>query len=129
LFSRDGGIKPICHKSLLTGFYDALKNIGMGEDEISKRGLCLHAWRHFCNTELQKAGLSIKQVQAVTGHRSERITEWYSHFDALEFAEVPRVQKSLLSDDEASEPENPGRVKQSPVEGLYIVKPPVRETA
>jgi hypothetical protein len=58
--------------------------------------LNFHAWRHFCNTELQKAGLTVKKVQAVTGHKSERMTEWYTHFDPSEFGEVPKIQAKLL---------------------------------
>ncbi|MDR0497928.1 MAG: tyrosine-type recombinase/integrase [Treponema sp.] len=72
------------------------KNIGLTEDEVAERGLNFHAWRHFCNTELQKAGLTVKKVQAVTGHKSERMTEWYTHFDPAEFGEVPKIQANLL---------------------------------
>jgi integrase len=75
LFSLDGGVTPISRIKLYNGFKKALKNIGMSPEEISRRGLNLHAWRHFCNTELQKAGLSVQQVQAVTGHKSTRMTE------------------------------------------------------
>jgi integrase len=74
----------------------AFKNIGLTKEEISERGLNFHAWRHFCNTELQKAGLTVKKVQAVTGHKSERMTEWYTHFDPSEFGEVPKIQAKLL---------------------------------
>ena len=109
LFSLDGGGTPISHKKLLKGLYAALKKIGMTETEIAERGLCFHAWRHFCNTELQIAGLSIPQVQAVTRHKSERMTEWYSHFNPSEFTEVSQVQKDLLQ----PEPENgPGKARR-----------------
>jgi integrase len=122
VFSADGGVTPISHKILIKGFYRALGKIGMEKAEIKKRGLCLHAWRHFCNTELQKAGLSIRQVQAVTGHKSQRMTDWYSHFDASEFAEVPKVQNSLLGiEEEKPKPDNAG--------GLHIVKQAVQQTA
>jgi integrase len=122
LFSDNGGAKPISHKVFIKGFYRALQKIGMSKTEIKERGLCLHAWRHFCNTELQKAGLTIPQVQAVTGHKTERMTEWYSHFDASEFAEVPKVQNSLLGI--GDEPP-----KQDHTGGLRLVKPLVQKTA
>jgi integrase len=122
LFSEDGGETPINNKKLLNGLYAALKNIGMTEGEIKKRGLCFHAWRHFCNTELQKAGLTISQVQAVTRHKTERMTEWYSHFDASDFEKVPKVQEDLLM----KEPENPkGGPKGQAV--LTLVKLPEAE--
>jgi integrase len=103
LFSLDGGVTPISRKHMYNGFMKALKNIGLTETQISERGLNLHAWRHFCNTELQRAGLSIPKVQAVTGHKSTRMTEWYTHFDPSTFGEVPKIQAGLL----AQEPEEP----------------------
>jgi integrase len=97
LFSLDGGATPITRRHLYNGFMAALKNIGMTDTEIAERGLTLHAWRHFCNTELQKAGLSIQKVQAVTGHKSTQMTEHYTHFDPSEFGDVPNVQADLLA--------------------------------
>jgi integrase len=70
LFSLDGGATPVNWKTMYNGFMKALKNIGLTKEQISDRGLNLHAWRHFCNTELEKAGLGIQKVQAVTGHMS-----------------------------------------------------------
>jgi integrase len=96
LFSLDGGIKPVTGRHIYNGLRKALKNIGISETEIEERGLNIHAWRHFCNTELQKAGLTVKKVQAVTGHKSEAMTEHYTHFDPLEFGEVPKIQAALL---------------------------------
>jgi integrase len=84
----------------------ALNNIGMTDKEIADRGLTLHAWRHFCNTELQKAGLSVQKVQAVTGHKSERMTELYTHFDPSQFGEVPNIQAGLLRKEPEEEPAN-----------------------
>jgi hypothetical protein len=50
----------------------------------------------FFNTELLKGGLTIPQAQAVTGHKSDRMTEWYCHFDPSEFAKAKQVQETLL---------------------------------
>ncbi|GHT69235.1 hypothetical protein FACS1894110_18300 [Spirochaetia bacterium] len=46
-----------------------------------------------------KGGLSILQTQAITRHKSERMTEWYLHFDASEFVKAKQVQEDLLSPD------------------------------
>ena len=46
---------------------------------------------------MQKGGLTIQKVQAVTGHKSERMTEHYTHFDPLDFGEVPKIQEALLA--------------------------------
>ena len=96
LFSTDGGAKPIDRHTVYRKFHKALTNIGMSEAEIAERKLHLHAWRHFFNTEMLKAGLTITQAQAVTGHKSERMTEMYCHFDPSEFAKAKQVQDALL---------------------------------
>jgi integrase len=96
VFSLDGGTTPICRKTMYKDFHRALNNIGITDDEISERHLHLHGWRHFFNTELLKGGLSVPQVQAVTRHKSERMTDWYNHFDPMEFIKAKAVQEALL---------------------------------
>ena len=105
VFSNDGGVTPIGRSTMYKHFHKALRNIGMSDEEISDRHLHLHAWRHFFNTELLKGGLTTTQAQAVTGHKSDRMTEWYCHFDASEFAKAKSVQMSLL------EPVNAKQIK------------------
>jgi hypothetical protein len=105
LFSLDGGATPICRRTMYDYFHMALENIGISSDEIAERHLHLHAWRHFFNTELLKGGLTIPQTQAVTGHKTERMTEWYLHYDPTEFVKARMIQEGLLLvDDEKAEP-------------------------
>jgi integrase len=85
VFSEDGGENPITRRRFYLGLHRAFKKIGINEDDIRSRGLNIHAWRHFCNTELLRGGLSVKKVQAVTGHKTESMTDNYTHFDPLEF--------------------------------------------
>jgi integrase len=99
LFSLNGGGEPICRKTMYGAFHRALLKIGLSRENISGRGLCLHAWRHFCNTELLKAGVSVVKVQSMTGHKSDRMTEWYTHFDPNEFNEIREAQERLLCSD------------------------------
>ncbi|GHU62668.1 hypothetical protein FACS189445_5760 [Spirochaetia bacterium] len=95
VFSLDGGVKPVCRNYCYHEFHRALKRIGIDQNEIRRRGLSMHSWRHFLNTELQMQGLSVKQVQAVTGHKSEEMTDNYSHFDARKLADVLEAQKII----------------------------------
>jgi integrase len=97
VFSFDGGVTPVHDWYLRDGLYRALKQIGISREQQVERGLHLHAWRHFLNTELQRAGLTVRIVQAVTGHKTERMTEYYTHFNSMDFGEVPNVQAALLS--------------------------------
>jgi integrase len=96
VFSLDGGGKPVCRKHIYDEFHRALKRIGIDQNEITRRGLSIHSWRHFLNTELQMQGLSLQQVQAVTGHKSDHMSEWYSHFDARQLANVMEAQHVIM---------------------------------
>jgi len=107
VFSLDGGATPVTRKLLYNKFHRALNKIGVSQKEVKRRGLSMHSWRHFFNTTLQMANVALSKVQSVTGHKSDRMTEWYTHFDAKEFAEVRGVQESLLL------PEKPASKKQA----------------
>ena len=96
IFSLDGGEKPVTDRDVYYYLDKALVNIGISTEERKKRGINVHAWRHFCNTELLNGGVPLKKVQAVTRHKSERMTERYTHFNPLEFTEVLKVQDKLL---------------------------------
>jgi integrase len=114
VFSLDGGVTPICRRTMYDDFHRALRNIGMSDEEIAERRLHLHAWRHFFNTELLRGGLTIPQAQAITRHKSDRMTEWYLHFDPNEFEQARRVQEQLLRPEEGGAA---GRVVSFPAHG------------
>jgi integrase len=103
VFSLDGGAKPVTGRHLYNKFHDALTRIGISRGEIARRGLSFHSWRHFLNTELQVMDVPLVKVQSVTGHKSDRMRELYSHFDAKEFTEVTRAQQALLRKARAQE--------------------------
>jgi integrase len=96
LFSVDGGGKPVSKLTVYLKFRKALVNIGIPKEQIAERKLHLHAWRHFFNTELLKGGLSVKQTQAITRHRSEQMTDRYAHFEPSGFIKAKEVQEALL---------------------------------
>jgi len=75
----------------------------------------------YLNTELQKAGLTTQIVQAVTGHKTAKMTEHYTHFDPMDFGDVPEIQAALL----AVEPD--GEKADRPA--LSLVKMPNGENA
>jgi integrase len=92
VFSLDGGATPVSQTYIRREFERALKKIGIDKKEVQRRGLSLHCWRHFVNTELQRQGLTIQQGQSVTGHKSNRMSEWYSHLDARQITDVIKAQ-------------------------------------
>ena len=126
LFSTDGGGKPVSKLTVYLKFHKALVNIGIPKGQIADRKLHLHAWRHFFNTELLKGGLSVKQTQAITRHRSEQMTDRYSHFEPGDFVKAKEVQEALLQPVPAPKAETAGRdaivlafpVKQEEPDGL-----------
>ena len=62
-----------------------------------KRNLTFHAWRHFFNTLLRMNNIADSKVQKVTGHKTKKMMELYTHFDTKQFTEVRDVQTNLLA--------------------------------
>jgi len=118
VFSRDGGAKPITHNKLYKGLHEALKKIGMDDAEIKRRRLTLHSWRHFLNTKLIQQGMTLEQVQSVTGHLTKKMTDRYNHPDARQLEAVIKAQSVIAGTDglKDGKPGNRG--------GLKIVKMP-----
>jgi integrase len=129
VFSLDGGASPVSRNNLYTGLQSALEKIGIDDKEMRRRGLTLHSWRHFVNTELQRLGLTIPQVQSVTGHKSDRMTEWYSHPDARQLDAVIEAQAVIAGTDQLKGSKSGGDTipaVQGNYSGLKIVKMPDR---
>jgi integrase len=97
VFSEDGGKEPITMERINRGFEKALVNIGIDHKQRLERNLSFHAWRHFFNTVLRMNDVTDAKVQSVTGHRSRKMTDHYTHFDTREFTEVREVQTKLLT--------------------------------
>jgi integrase len=128
VFSLDGGGKPVCRKHIYDEFHRSLKKIGIDQNEITRRGLSIHSWRHFLNTELQTQGLTLQQVQAVTGHKSDRMSELYSHFDARQLSDVMEAQR-VITGEKGAAVAKAGAGKQPGRPDLKIVKMPERKRA
>ena len=60
-------------------FRDALKAIGITEDQQKQRNLSFYSLRHGFNTALVNSGLSEVQIRAVTGHSNIAMTMHYNH--------------------------------------------------
>jgi integrase len=96
LFSENGGQKPVGYCKSSRMLKEALERIGISEEEQKRRHLTNHSFRHFLNTLLISKNVNITKVHAVTGHTNEDMTKRYTSVNALEFAEVLKVQESLL---------------------------------
>ena len=119
LFSKDGGETPI-QMEMISRHYDrALAKIGINTEERNRRNLSFHAWRHFFNTYMRMNNVSDSKVQSVTGHKSMKMTDHYTHFDTRQFSEVRTVQAELLAlpDNTEKKPEQakPEQPKGKPI--------------
>jgi len=119
VFSRDGGATSTTECAVRMDYYQALKKIGISEAERERRAITIHGWRHFLNTELLRQGMSVKQVQSVTGHKSDRMTELYNHLGEGQKSEVMNAQTKILGTKE------PEKVEK----GLKLVKGSGRKSA
>ena len=99
LFSVDGGVKPISRNCFNKQLETALASIGIDKVEKRKRNLSPHSWRYFLNTNLLVSGVAKAKVQQITGHKTEAMTEKYTHFYSEEFVEVRNLQDQLLLPD------------------------------
>jgi integrase len=100
IFSLNGGATPVSRNYIARELNKAFDKVGISREEIKQRGLTLHSWRPFLNTELQRQGLTVSQVQSVTGHKSQRMTEWYNHPDARNIPDVTKAQGAIFGGNE-----------------------------
>jgi integrase len=131
VFSEDGGVNPVTNNVIRYAFENALEKIGISEEEIRKRRITLHSWRHFLNTDLLQKGLSITQVQGVTGHKSINMTNRYAHLDPNQIPEVMKAQQSIWGKRQAKNAKTvkkPAKSKEK-AKTLKIVKKTDRKTA
>jgi integrase len=107
VFSEDSGETPVKVDRLRRALDRALERIGISYEDKLRRNLSFHAWRHFFNTFLRMSNVADSKVQSVTGHRSAKMTDHYTHFDTRQFTEVRNVQAELLAlpDNSLAKPE------------------------
>lgn len=95
LFTLDG-TRPVNQHYFLYALYDALKAIGIDEEERKRRNITFHGWRHFLNSVLIANGASTIMTQRITGHKTLEMTEHYAEFNADDYKPVLGVTEKLL---------------------------------
>ena len=86
---------PIDHKTMAQGLYDALAAIEIDEDERRKRNITFHSWRNFFNTVCRNRIPDYK-LRLLTGHRTEAMTEHYTHVSLADFDDVLKLQEEVF---------------------------------
>jgi integrase len=98
VFSDDGGKEPVGYYQVSKNLRKALERIGISVEEQKRRNLTNHSFRYFLNTLLIDKNVNTAKIHAVTGHTNDDMTKRYTSIDALEYAEVLKVQENLLAD-------------------------------
>jgi hypothetical protein len=77
-YGRAGKGTPMSKSLIEDRLARALKVMGIPAPEQRKRRLGPHAWRFFLNSLMRSRGVSDAKTRRITGHRSERMTAWYT---------------------------------------------------
>jgi len=96
IFSTKDGETPVSDQSLNKALKNAMTEIGIPKDEQVKRNLSFHGWRHFFNTTMRTNNISDSKLQKLTGHKSQAMTDHYTHFKADDFQDVQKIQAKIL---------------------------------
>ena len=97
VFSLDGGKTPI-KEGIRRTLYRALEKIGISQAERKDTNVVFHSWRYYCDTMLLESGMPIAGVQAITGHKTEEMTEHYSRVDGRAFGrKVQAIQERMMN--------------------------------
>jgi integrase len=71
--------KPLAAITIKRGFERIMDTIGIDKTSRAKRKLSFHSMRHSFITKAREAGLSDFVVSALSGHKTVRMMEHYSH--------------------------------------------------
>ena len=86
---------PIHHNTIYRKLYKALNNIGISSAEREKRNITFHSWRHFFNTHF-RGRIHDSKLQRLTGHRTDDMTDHYTHFSIEDFRDVMEIQEEYF---------------------------------
>lgn len=86
---------PISKWSLPHKLEEALSSIGMTKEIQHERRITFHSWRHFFNSML-RGKFPDEKLRLMTGHKTEEMTERYSHALPEDLKKVRDLQKKIL---------------------------------
>lgn len=95
LFAGKSRETPLDHKYFTKRLTGALAHIGIDEPQRVERGLTFHSLRHAA-ASMMRGRVPDHVVQALTGHRSERMLGHYSHVTRDALASVAVIQREVI---------------------------------
>lgn len=87
--------RPIDDKTLIRAFYRALEKMGVSDEERKKRNITFHSMRHTFNS-IMRGKIHDSKLTRITGHRTDRMLEYYTHFSIDDFKDVLNIQDQLF---------------------------------
>ncbi len=96
-FSQNGGHTPVNVDTMRRALHNALKKIGIDEEERRTRRVSFHSWRHYLNTTMRSNNIADGKLRAMVGHSSEQMTEHYTHFNPDDFKDIQKIQAKIIN--------------------------------
>lgn len=95
VFSGTDKNAPIDHRSINRRLNDALVRVGISEEERRGKKLTFHSWRHVFTSKLRER-IPEQQLKLLTGHKTIRMLEHYSHYDFNAVKNVVPLQEEIF---------------------------------
>lgn len=96
VFWGKDGKSPMQHRQILLELYAAFDRIGISAAERRRRNVTFHSWRHLFNS-ICGARIPDYKLRRLTGHRTEEMTEHYTHLDMEDFKDVIKIQEEIVT--------------------------------
>lgn len=97
IFSLDNPKKPVNKHFPELHLYQALASIGINKEERKKRNITFHSWRHYLNTQLRTSGIADSITRQVTGHATEEMTDYYTHYSSDDLQAIIGISDKLFT--------------------------------
>lgn len=86
----------IDHKAVNKHFHRSMENVGIENDTRKELNITFHSWRHTFNTMMRNK-ISDYKLRQLTGHKSEAMTDHYTHFSIDDYQDVAKIQNQLFN--------------------------------
>lgn len=87
--------EPISKREVYQSFNQALGKIGIKQNEIKRRKLTFHAWRHWYNS-MMRGKIDDHALRRLTGHSSGAMTERYTEITTEQRVAVAKLAEDLI---------------------------------
>jgi len=88
--------KPVTHWSMGKSLDRALRKLGIDEKTRKEKGFSFHSRRHYFNTVMRSNNIADSKLQKLTGHKSSKMTDNYTHFRHTDFEDVGMIQTKIF---------------------------------